>query len=385
MYAAQLIEIAITTLKCSQKELAVRLGVSPTQVTKWKNGEHISSEMEKRLRELSKIGDADPDLVKWAGSLKAAKQWQDVMKHLADMANEGSETGYNTPLLADAADDDEIQLASLCGGTVLTLNAMGVAPPKAFPADLKGALADEEPWEIFADNPYTDLIRSIYAAYTDVYGFYQAYVAELLEDEDGMPIDGFDDIEPCLLDLAASKLAIAQPNVRARRDISVDLAFAPSFREFKYKTEKDYKKWMTKLKRHAIRTGTPLRAEIMDLVYESHDPLGHAAEAQALGFQDGNLHPDMYMNELLTGMRIIHQVLPKILDKLNIKFTLDEAGLRVDEERVRPSMEAEEDEAEEDEAKTGKAKVSLIQPMHDARDEDTQQTDKAETKSTDAP
>ena len=31
--------------------------------------------MENRLRELAKIGDVDPDLVVWAGSLKAAKQW----------------------------------------------------------------------------------------------------------------------------------------------------------------------------------------------------------------------------------------------------------------------------------------------------------------------
>jgi len=114
------------------------------------------------------------------------------------MANENSETGYNTPPLSDAENDD-MTLDILCGQTVLVLNDMGVAQPKTFPADLKDALADEEPWELFEDKPYTRLIDKIYKAYTDVYGFYVAYVDELLEDDNGLPVDGFDDVEPCLL------------------------------------------------------------------------------------------------------------------------------------------------------------------------------------------
>ncbi len=46
------------------------------------------------------------------------------------------------------------------------------------------------------------------------------------------------------------------------------------------------------------------------------------------------LHPDIYMNELLQGMRIIHQVLPAIMKKLGIDekdFTLDRSELYIKE------------------------------------------------------
>ena len=69
---------------------------------------------------------------------------------------------------------------------------------------------------------------------------------------------------------------------------------------------------------------------LLDMVSDTHRELGYAAEAESLGLNASQLHPDIYMNELLVGMRIIHQVLPVILKKLDINdFELDESNLHI--------------------------------------------------------
>lgn len=308
------VELALAMLGVSQKELAVRLGVSPGQISKWKNGEYMSSEMEQRIKELTKIGDLSPSVVLWAGSLQNAKQWDKLFHYLAEMANEAGETGYDTYPLQD-------ELDSLTWHTVHTLNEMGVAPPKAFPRDLvlDYDKADWEEIEIIYENPYVALVDKLYKSLVDVYGFYVAYVDGLLNDNallEKLSGEDTENIEPCLMELAAAKLA-------------VDQNFAPKFAEFRYKVHNDYRKWLTLLRDEALRAHVPIRAELMDMISESHDALGHEAEAKALGFTKSRLHPDIYMNELLVGMRILHQVLPEIMKKLGIynDFKLDQSEL----------------------------------------------------------
>lgn len=125
-----------------------------------------------------------------------------------------------------------------------------------------------------------------------------------------------ENIEPGLVDLAATK-------------VDVDKDFAPHFGRFRANVRTDYEKWIGVVKDRAFQAGIPLRAELMNLVYDSSDELSHKAEAESLGFNTGRIHPDIYMNELLVGMRVIHQVLPAILKKLGIEeeFKLDPSEL----------------------------------------------------------
>jgi transcriptional regulator with XRE-family HTH domain len=313
------VELALELLGCSAKELAIRLGVSPTQISKWKKGEYMSLEMQERLQKLMKIGDMDPSIVRWAGSLKNAKKWDKLFFFLADLAAAGAETGYHTYPLEEGKADG---VYSLSWNTVHTLNQLGIKPPKDFPKELETAEdMDDEQIECLHENPYSDLVLKIYAALVDVYGFYTAFVEDLIDDDDevlGLTNTDADNIEPCLMELAATK-------------IEVDENFAPNFRQFGHEVRNNYTKWLTLVKERGFRAGVPLRAELLDMVHATQGSLSSGAEAESFGLNKTRLHPDIYMNELLTGMRILHQVLPAIMKKLDIydEFKLDESRLHI--------------------------------------------------------
>ncbi|MDB5804861.1 MAG: helix-turn-helix domain protein [Betaproteobacteria bacterium] len=273
----------------------------------------MSLEMERKLRSLVNIGDKDPNFVLWAGSLKEAIKWERLIRFLADFAQENAETGYNTYPLKD-------ELDLLCWDTFRVLREMGVTLPKEFPKELDikdGRAVSEQAWNRIMENPYSSLIYEIYKSLNDVYGFYAAYIDELISDDelDLISTDACN-IEPCLLSLAACKVEVSQE-------------FAPKIREFKRQNTKDYEEWLAIVKDKAFRAGIPLRAELLALVYNSNDALGHEAEAESLGFSSSRVHPDIYMNELLVGMRIIHQALPAIMKKLEIEFEIDESELHI--------------------------------------------------------
>lgn len=211
-------------------------------------------------------------------------------------------------------------MGDLCWHTFHVLREMGVTLPKKFPTELdyncdSGDDEIDNLWELLERNSYSALILKIYESLNDVWGFYAAYVYELMYDDDLDLINtGAENIEPCLIELAASK-------------IEVEPEFAPKFSEFKHRVRKNYVEWLTVVKEKTFRAGVPLRVELLKMVHGSHDEIGHEAEAESLGLNASRLHPDVYMNELLCGMRAIHQVLLAILKKLGIdkEFKIDES------------------------------------------------------------
>ncbi|MBJ7545227.1 XRE family transcriptional regulator [Rhodomicrobium udaipurense] len=267
----------------------------------------MSLDMEERFREIAGIGERHPSFVLWAGSIEKANKWERLILHLAERASENAETGYDVYPLKE-------EPYLLCWHTFYVLMELGVTIPENFPAELNMDYDDDElELEAISNVQCSRVIYDIFKSLTDVYGFYAAYIDNIVNDEDREIFDTGFDVESCLLELAVCK-------------IDVDLAFAPRFQEFKLKTLGNYNEWLTSIKDKAFRAGIPLKAELLAMVHEDHDTLGIDAEAENLGFNANRVHPDIYMNELLCGMRAIHQVLPVIMKKLGI----DEREFRMD-------------------------------------------------------
>jgi transcriptional regulator with XRE-family HTH domain len=300
--------LALKQLGSSQKDLALRLGVSPTQISKWKKGEHMSYDMERRFREITGIGEKMPKFVLSAGSLEEAEKWERLIQYLAVLASDGAETGYDTRPLQE-------ETLLLCGHLFDILEKIGAGVPPLFPEELDPdnvSETDDAFFDAIGNNPHTELIQRIFSSLTNVYGFYAAYIAEIVDDDSLDLFEIGSNVEACLIDLAVCK-------------IDVDFAFAPKFQDFKRQTTKKYTTWLSAIKDKAFRAGVPLRAELLDMIHESHDALGCDAEQESFGLVDTRLHPDIYMNELLCGMRAIHQFLPAIMKKLGIyeEFEID--------------------------------------------------------------
>lgn len=313
-----LILVALHVLKCNQKTLAKKLGVSATQITKWKSGEYMSIDMRQKLEGMLNLKGMPPNMVLMSGSVENATEWMTLIYHLATLASYASETGYITKPLND---EDELEL--LGWSTFYTLSEMGITLPSSFPDELRNFDRiygnddndddddDDDYGEgaldlIFA-NPYALIIYNIYLKLNDVYGFYVAYISEIMYKEE---LDLFEteacDIESHLIDLAASKLN------------TEDTRLAVNFPSFSFKICKDFEEWLTIIKLAAIQHNVPLRAELLDMVHHSPEILGHDAERESLGLNKDCLHPDIYMNELLVGMRTMQAMLPLILEKLDI-------------------------------------------------------------------
>jgi hypothetical protein len=104
---------------------------------------------------------------------------------------------------------------------------MGVDLPTTFPneLDIDYEEGSDDLWDLINGNPYSSLIYKIFKSLTNVYGFYVVYVSDLVVDDELDLIETeAENIKPCLLGLAASKI-----------DMEEVQGLATKFREFRHR------------------------------------------------------------------------------------------------------------------------------------------------------
>lgn len=314
MGSANLISLTLRQTNYTQKELAEKLKVSAAQVSKWKAGEYVSYDMEEKLKVLAAIGNRDPDIVYWTGGTEQADKWMRLFVHLAETAYENSESSYTC---APLQEEVEFFLWNIFNALI----EAGTEIPKEFPQEIDfnydsdDEESEEEFERLYETNSYSSVIYKSLIAFVKQYDFYVAYLQDIMwEDSLNLENTAACNIESCLFSLALAKIGDNYP-------------ILSNFKDFRYKVFKDYKKWLEIVKDSAIKKQIPLKAELMHLVSEDPEYLVHEAEAEALGFNSNRIHPDIYMNEILESLRLMHHVLPIICKKLGIT----EEELKLDE------------------------------------------------------
>ncbi|MFS1429015.1 hypothetical protein LMH73_018180 [Vibrio splendidus] len=116
----KLIESALTILGCNQKELAQKLNVSQTQISKWKSDEYMSEHYCNELKGLIGIGETEIDLFLQVKCPVVALELKVIIDSIVVAADENSASPYSVEAHSD------YQSGMLSSKIIIAIQEMGV-------------------------------------------------------------------------------------------------------------------------------------------------------------------------------------------------------------------------------------------------------------------
>jgi len=134
-----IIEYIIKNKKIKQNEIAKKLGVTTGQISKWKQGEYISSERRLELNKLADLFSDNPDWVDISKTKPNAESWFKYITQLSDNANLD---------IKELIDNKEILIPPI----FIRLSQLGVKIPK------KAISINDSDWRNF-DNSLSNLLK----------------------------------------------------------------------------------------------------------------------------------------------------------------------------------------------------------------------------------
>lgn len=323
------VTLAILKLGCDQKELAKKLGVSQTQITKWKKGEHISVHMRAKFRKLLNINDSDPVLILAFGSEENLAKWNLINRYILDELDENSETGYTTAQGSAFVDGDGFDYS------LLALVEAGASFPKEFPEELVKVVElideldeyeDEDEWatacefidNVFEKSPSVGLFYDFWRSFIDVYGFYAAYLSPLAD-----PANALYDLHEQVFEFEDELFELA-----LIKGFSSSFDGLPLYQEFKDNNYETIVKKVKKINELARQGGVFEKVDYLKILTADGDELAHSAEREALGFNETPMPLELKL-EILKETKKTQAILYVICRKLGITeeelvYALDE-------------------------------------------------------------
>jgi len=134
-----IIEYIIKNKKIKQNEIAKKLGVTTGQISKWKQGEYISSERRLELNKLADLFSDNPDWIDISKTKRNAESWFKYINQLSDNANLE---------IQEFQDNQEISIPPI----FILLSQLGVKIPK------KAISINDSDWRNF-DNSLSNLLK----------------------------------------------------------------------------------------------------------------------------------------------------------------------------------------------------------------------------------
>lgn len=307
MFCHELADIAKFNLNLTTKELASIFGVKKKVFRRWRDGlDLMPPAVFLSLMELADVSEAEVEAAGLVGSFEEASRWGSLFYYLAceTIREHGEE---------HAIDTFEAELGDLTLRTLKLLHGLGVPLdfPETIDFDFEEGLHEDQK-ALLDEYQLVQLIRETYRSRIDVTNFIDTFMPEFaFSDDFSFWEETGIDFEDLILAIAATKISFEPSLASNWEQFSVNAVAAAMF-------------VLTEIKRMAIVIGVPLEAELMDLVRKTHPELAELADLHAAGDNMSRIHPDIYTNEMLTGMRRFNKVLPELLKKLGI----DEASLQ---------------------------------------------------------
>lgn len=312
MNSITIIQHALKTLNCSQKELAERLGVSAAQVSKWKKGEAISAGNREKLDLLLGL---ENDMLSATslglfGSKDVAMKWLRVLKELRETSIDGSETQWNSVEF-----DEDCSFFSFVDELLSKLAEIGYPIPQYFPTNLElpdGVeshidLDEEEApryHEVLFNNTFVSDLSTLFEDFLNVEAYCLAFVEQY-------------DCEDDLYE-AAQKLTFSLPSLVIAKSVGLFKGNS-DFERFRAETIRRVNGEIINFKEILFKRGHPIQHDIGILTKASAESLGRLAEGEAFrSWFNPEGHPDYFLNAMHQRLKVINSVLDLVRVKLGI-------------------------------------------------------------------